>query len=81
MINNILIGLGAGATSIGVFYFAGRWSQRWEMNRLINNPDIPEDIKRQARDHLDKYNLENKTSKGKPIFQEQEELISAEKLN
>tara|TARA_R110000772_G_scaffold223089_3_gene333481 strand:+ start:73 stop:249 length:177 start_codon:yes stop_codon:yes gene_type:complete len=39
------------------FYQAGRWSQKKQMCDIICNPNMPEEIKVEARNHMSKYKL------------------------
>lgn len=46
----------------GVFIFnglyqAGKWSERKKMLEIIENPNMPEEIKVEARNHMLKYKL------------------------
>tara|TARA_R110000803_G_scaffold11657_2_gene34688 strand:- start:4770 stop:4991 length:222 start_codon:yes stop_codon:yes gene_type:complete len=46
----------------GVFIFnglyqAGKWSERKRMLDIIENPNMPDEIKVEARNHMSKYKL------------------------
>ena len=60
MIDKVLFGIGGGVTSLFGIHYLGRVWTRWEMNRIINNPNMPEDLKYQAEVLLDTYNLNKK---------------------
>ena len=60
MIQQFLIGFGGVTGGLFGIHHLGRMWTRWEMNRLINNPQIPEDLRYQAEVLLDTYNLNKK---------------------
>ena len=65
MIEKVLIITAGGITGLFGIHYLGRIWTRWEMNKIINNPAIPEDLKQQARNLKELYNLDKiKTSEG-----------------
>tara|TARA_R100001163_G_C5067218_1_gene206193 strand:- start:5173 stop:5400 length:228 start_codon:yes stop_codon:yes gene_type:complete len=60
MINQLVLGSGIGFGSLFGIHYLGRIWTRWEMNKIINNPNMPEDLRYQAEVLLDTYNLNKK---------------------